>query len=295
MEAGKEKVPGQQQTQTVPVVLMQQPMGEDDEINLLDLWRTLLRRKGIILIVAGLAVVAGLAYVLSATPVYKAESFLLPPTAKDIQALNQQALNQQALNQQIINVQLYTPEKVYSMFIQHLKSRALRRYYFNTHKLVDSMAPNRDPGTPVEQIFKKFNKELSVSRMKKDKSFVQVAFEGADAGLAAKWVNGLVAQANAATVSTLVQDAAGRLESRKRALREQIAVKRKTAGLLRMDRLAKLKEAIHIADGLGLKGNGIISMMAGKSALALNQANIPPLHDWKQGLAGRDEVVTGAQ
>ncbi len=166
-------------------------------------------------------------------------------------------------------------EKVYSMFIQHLKSRALRRYYFNAHKLVDSMAPNRDPGTPVEQIFKKFNKELSVSRMKKDKSFVQVAFEGADAGLAAKWVNGLVAQANAATVSTLVKDAAGRLESRKRALREQIAVKRKTAGLLRMDRLAKLKEAIHIADGLGLKGNGIISMMAGKSALALSQANIP--------------------
>lgn len=275
MEAGKEKVSGQQ-TQTVPVVLMQQSMGEDDEINLFDLWRTLLRRKGIILIVAGLAVAAGFAYVLLAKPVYKAESFLLPPTEKNVQALNARILNQQVLNKQVFNVQLYTPEKVYDMFIQHLKSRALRRHYFDTHNLVDSMVPDRDPGVPVERIFDTFfNKELSVSRVKKDKSFVQVAFEGTDAELAAKWVNGFVALANAATVKTLVQNVASQLESRKRALREQIAAKRKTAGLIRMDRLAKLKEAIRIAEKLGIKGNGMLPLMAGKTTVALNQANMP--------------------
>ncbi len=257
MEDGKEMAQGQQM-QAVPVVLMQQPMGEDDEINLLDLWRTLLRRKGIILIVAGLTVAAGLAHALLATPVYKAELFLLPPTEKNVQALNQQVLNKQ-----VFNVQFYTPEKVYDMFIQHLKSRAQRRHYFDTHKLVDSLAPDRDPGMPVEQIFEHFNKGLSVSRVKKDKSCVQVAFEGADAKLAAKWVNDFVAQANAATVNTLVQNVASQLESRKRALREQIAAKRKTAGLIRMDRFAKLKEAIHIAEKLGIKGNGMLSLIAG--------------------------------
>ncbi len=274
MGAGKEKAQGQQ-AQTVPVVLMQQSMGEDDEINLLDLWRILLRRKGIILIVAGLVVAAGFAYVLLAAPVYKAESFLLPPTEKNVQALNVQVLNQQVLDKQVFNVQLYTPEKVYNMFIQHLKSRALRRRYFDTHKLIDSMVPDHNSGTPVEQIFENFNKELSVSRVKKDKSFVQVAFEGANAKLAAKWVNGFVSQANAATVNTLVQNVTGQLESRKRTLREQIAAKRKSAGLIRMDRLAKLEEAIHIAEKLGLKGNGILSLMAGKSTVALNQTNIP--------------------
>ncbi len=274
MENGKEKAQGQQ-VQTVPVVLMQQPMGEDDEINLLDLWRTLLRRKGIILIVAGLTVAAGLAYALLATPVYKAELFLLPPTEENIQVLNVPALNQQVLNKQLFDVQSYTPEKVYDMFIQHLKSRAQRRHYFDTHKLVDSLAPDRDSGTSVEQVFAHFNKRLSVNRVKKDKSSVQVAFEGANAKLAAKWVNGFAAQANAATVNTLMQNVASQLASRKRALREQIAAKRKTAGLIRMDRLAKLKEAIRIAEKLGIKGNGMLSLMAGKSTIALNQTNIP--------------------
>lgn len=286
MESGKENAQGQQR-ETVSVVLMQQPMWEDDDINLLDLGRTLLRRKGIILVVAGLTVAVGLAYALLATSVYKAELFLLPPTEKNVQALDVQALDVQAQDDQV-----YTPEKVYDMFFHSLESRAQRRHFFDAHKLADSLAPDQDPGTPVEQIFEHFNKELSVSRVKKDKSSVQVAFEGTNAKLAAKWVNDFVNQANVATVQTLVQNVVIQLERKKRTLREQIAAKRKIADLVIMDKLSELKEAIHVAEQLGLKENGMFSLKV-KTTIALNQTIIPLYMRGTRALRVEAELLRG--
>lgn len=239
---------------------------DEDKINLLDLWQILMRRKLVILIIAGLAFVAGLAYALLAPPVYKAEAVLLPPSDKYVQALNVQALNMQG----------YTSETLYDLLIQNLNSRAQQRHYFDTHKLADSLAPNRDPGSSVEQIFKDgFSKPLSVNRDKKDKSFLRISFEGADARLAATWVNGFIAQVNAATVNVIIQEVENKLDISKHGLREEISAKRNTAGHIRNDRIAELEEAIYVAERLGIKEDAMLSQMTEKSTVALNQMDMP--------------------
>jgi len=198
-----------QEMQAVPVMLMPQPMDEE-EINLLDLWRMLVRSKWLVISIAGASVVAGLVYALLTPLVYRAEAWLLPPSEK--------------------NVQGYTPEKVYDLFIRNLKSRSLRRHFFNEHKLADRLAPDRKPSADFNRIFDGFNKSLSVSR---DKALVRVSFEGRDARLAAQWVNGIVAEANKATARILAVDVASKLENSKRGLRDL------------QEKLARL-ESVHI-------------------------------------------------
>jgi len=194
----KEKEQRQEQ-QMVPVMMMPQPMVDEDEINLLDLWRVLWQRKMIVLGTALAAAIMAVAYALLATSVYKAEAFLLPPSAQNVQGLNVQGLNVQGLN-----VQGYTPEQVYDLFIRNLQSRALRRHYFDAHKLADALAPDREQDANINRIFEEdFNKMLSVSRDKKNKARVDVSYQGSDAKLAAQWVNDMVAEANTATVRTL--------------------------------------------------------------------------------------------
>jgi LPS O-antigen subunit length determinant protein (WzzB/FepE family) len=69
----------EEQVQYVPVQMM--PMGGDeDEIDLLDLWRILLKGKWIIAGVTLCCVLAGVGYALLATPVYEIEALLAPGT-----------------------------------------------------------------------------------------------------------------------------------------------------------------------------------------------------------------------
>jgi len=261
----KEKEQRQEQ-QMVPVMMMPQPMVDEDEINLLDLWRVLWQRKMIVLGTALAAAIMAVAYALLATSVYKAEAFLLPPSAQNVQGLNVQGLN----------VQGYTPEQVYDLFIRNLQSRALRRHYFDAHKLADALAPDREQDANINRIFEEdFNKMLSVSRDKKNKARVDVSYQGSDAKLAAQWVNDMVAEANTATVRTLAGDVASKLENSKRELREKIAVSRQFAEQRRMDRIAELEEAIHMAADLGIKEDPLLSQVTGKSTIAVNQMDSP--------------------
>jgi len=247
---------------------------DKNEINPLDLWQMLRRRRGIVSAVASLTVAAGLAYALLTTPVYKAEAFLLPPTESDVLGFAPR-LMMQGLYKQGLNEQGYTQERVYDLFIQNLRSRAERWRYFEEKKLMDILAPDRESRAVVNQVFEGgFNNALSVSRDVKDKASVQVAFEGTDARLAAAWVNGFVAQANADTVNTLIQDVTSKLENRKQELHSKIEAKRKFAAMIANDRIAALDEAILVAESLNLKEDAF-SSMDGEARAASISSNMP--------------------
>ncbi|MCP3875776.1 MAG: hypothetical protein GY699_21810, partial [Desulfobacteraceae bacterium] len=65
---------------------------QKDEINLIDLWNTLVKRKFTILWVATISTVCALLYALLAPSIYKAEVVFMPPSNSDIQALNIQGV-----------------------------------------------------------------------------------------------------------------------------------------------------------------------------------------------------------
>jgi len=83
----------------------------EDEINLVDLWKVLVRRKKELFGVAGVVTLGAVLYALLATPVYRAETVFLPPAASDIEALNIEGVQQININ------------SVYTMFEQNLSSK----------------------------------------------------------------------------------------------------------------------------------------------------------------------------
>ena len=60
-----------------------------DEINLIDIMRTLWQQKIIILATTFIGLLIGLSYILFTKPVYEVTAYVHPPTLKDFSALNQ--------------------------------------------------------------------------------------------------------------------------------------------------------------------------------------------------------------
>ena len=79
---------------------------DDDVIGLLELWRTLIRKKWIILGITLVCTLSGVAYTMLTTPLYETEAHFLPPTFDDIVELNVDGIS-------IINSdKIFTPENV---------------------------------------------------------------------------------------------------------------------------------------------------------------------------------------
>ena len=213
----------------------------DNGMDLTDLWNMLVRWK---VVVIGVALVTFIAIVANAflntpVPVYKSRASVSLPSENDIEG-----------------IQGYTREKVFGAFVQNLKSRAVRLRYFNENKLLDKLDPDRN--SDAEQVFEeRFNQMLSVHSLG---THAYISFEGANARLAAEWVNGFVTLANEETVRSLVQAEIFRwnnqksaMEAKMNALRTRIADRRKEAKRKREYKIIRLEEMALIAERIGIK------------------------------------------
>jgi chain length determinant protein (polysaccharide antigen chain regulator) len=233
----------EEQVQYVPVQMM--PMGGDeDEIDLLDLWRILVKGKWIIAGVTLCCVLAGVGYALLATPVYKVETYFLPPTSQDVQELSVE----------VIKGSRYDPQTVYDYFIQNLQSRNFRRSFFKDENLIDFFT-EADTATNQLSVFeRKFNQLISVEQIGKknsnQKGFYLLSFVGNDPKKAMQWVNDFVALIMEKTRSQLLEDVRFMMQHRIVALKDLIASKRKRGAQQREDEILRLTEAFEIAQKL---------------------------------------------
>jgi LPS O-antigen subunit length determinant protein (WzzB/FepE family) len=154
-------------------------------MDFLDLWNLLVQWKTAFISVA---ITTFLVIVLnfhfnSPTLIYKASAIVIPSNISDS------------------NLKLYTLEShsVFVAFDKALRSRDIRISYFNNNNLIEQFEIYND--FDKEYVFEeRFNKMLSVS---KHDDYRIVSFEGTDARLAAKWVNGFIEMANEDAVRVL--------------------------------------------------------------------------------------------
>jgi len=231
--------------QYMPVQMM--PMApDDDEIDLLELWRTLMLKKWLVLGITLACLLAGTGYAFLAKPVYKTKAYFLPPSVADVGELN------------IISGSSaqYTPAIVYQMFLQNLCSRELRRKFF-TKKGIFPVLTDGDKDAVVNQVFeKKFNEKLVLQKEdnKRDKntSFYSLSFEWKDASRVADWTNMFVSMVVDYTRNTLINDMLTLKKNQIKYFEQCIASKRKTGRSLREDQILRFKEALGIARELGI-------------------------------------------
>lgn len=235
---------------THPITVYVLPYGDkDSEISFAELLSILFLRKWIIISSMLVAIMLAATYVNLVQPRYQAKAALLPPQELDIQGL---VVDFSGADE--IQVKHYTPELVYAAFLQNLKSKGLRREFFDTQKLAEHYFSGvAYSNEEVDRLFDtQFNVDLNVQVGAQDGEFVFASFVYSDPRLAAELLNQFIAFANKRTVDQLAANVTSVIDSEIEKISYRMISKLKLGEKRRHDRIQALREALQLAKSLGI-------------------------------------------
>ena len=198
----------------------------EDEINLLDLWRVLVRQWPVICAITGLSVLGAVAYVLLATPVYEAQAVVKPPESKYVEVLN------------IPDISQISSADIFAKFTGNLKSSPLRQQFVDENPRFSSLRENVSLKKNVPNIKEGGKNEVGS---------VFLSLQGHDSKLVADWVNGFILFAERRTIDNFSDGIAIKIANQKKNIQNQLQIVQDFTGQRRLDRIALLEDQITIA------------------------------------------------
>ncbi len=219
--------------------------GFSDEIDLFELAQNLWKQKLLIIGVTLMVTALAAAYAFLSAPVYESKSSILPPRLADIAGYN--------LGRSEVELPEFTIKKVYSIFSLNIRSEGLRREFFENVYL-PTEADSR--GVKVKDaLWDRFKKELIVTNpdLKVTPDRFEVTVQSVDANRAAEWANMYVERVANKTRQDMADTVSTEISTQVRSKQSRIAVLRESAKKLREDRIARLSEALKVADKVGLQ------------------------------------------
>ncbi|KAA0984521.1 MULTISPECIES: LPS O-antigen chain length determinant protein WzzB [unclassified Pseudomonas] len=223
----------------------------DSEIDLQALITSIWRRKWLILGVAFMATLLAASYAFMAKPVFEAKLFLIPPTQNDIANFNYGRTRESDLTPLAI-------KDIYTVFLRVLNSESLRREFFNT-VYVPSLSDEEQKGSK-DALYSRFSKVLTVTLPVKDAGDQSaVTAQANDPDLASTWVQAYVDRAGVLAKEEMIKNISTESQVRARNLLQQINSMRESGIQLRQDSITKLREALRVAEAIGLEKPPIIT------------------------------------
>lgn len=195
----------------------------EDEINLLDLWRVLVRQWKVIGVIAGLFVLGVVAYVLLATPVYEVEAIVKQTERKYVEALN------------IPGISEISSADIFAKFASNLTRSSLRQQFVDENPqffLLQGNVPKikEGPKDGAEGL-----------------SFVSISLQGDDPKLVADWLNGFILLVERKTIGNFCDNIEMKVAKQKKEIENQLQIGRDFATQRRLDRITLLADQIAIA------------------------------------------------
>lgn len=220
-----------------------------DEIDLFELLQSLWQQKVLIVIITAAITALAVLYALTATPIYKSQASLVQPRAYAIQGYNEGRL--EAFRS--TGVKELSVGDVYGVFKTNLNSLQLRTAFFE-EVYVPSLSAEEQENSR-ESLLRQFNAILSVKQgdPKDNPNFYVVSVELDDPATAADWVQQYIERAIAATKLELENNIAAEQKLHIDALTVQTNSLLETAKKKREDQVNVLKEALYIAESIGLE------------------------------------------
>ncbi|QXH96586.1 chain-length determining protein [Pseudomonas ogarae] len=216
-----------------------------DEIDLIELVRGLWAQRWLIIGVALLVTAGAAAYAFVSKPVYEAKLFIVPPTQNGIAELNYGRGGKSS------DLDPYSIQYVYDVFARNLQGESLRQTFFN-----DIYLPSLDESQrrgALDRLYVRFSRELVIKGPSKDTpDRFSVTVQGGDPVRATEWVKAYVKRASEAAESELIKNVTTEASVKARNLEQRIVSLRETAQRLREDRIQQLREALKIAEAIGL-------------------------------------------
>ena len=263
---------------SVPVV---QTIHPEDELNLIDLWCLIKSNKKLLLLGVALAWLLAGAWMLFASPVYKAESRLLPAPPHQLAELTA-----------IDSGQRYQPGEVFKQYLQNFQSVINMRRFFDEKELLGFFAKEQISVDEQHRIFKeRFLDQLSLSYDKKQEqpASATVTFKLNDAERAADWLNEYVLYVEKMTKDEIFTGIEEQLAVDRKYLEGQIRIKKQAAKQLRLDQVARLEEALIVAKQLGIRSEA--GFKVGKeNTVEVNTQNQPLYSRGIEALSAELEV-----
>ena len=192
----------------IPAYYVPLPVEEDD-VNLLDYWRVLVRHKWLIIAVTFLCTVAAAAAAFRMTPVYRAEVLLAPVTEQGDQGGLTALASQFGGLASLAGIDLGGGGASKDEAIATLKSRAFTEQFIKDENLLPVLFHNKwdekngqwlveDSGDipTLWDAFALFDKKIRFVRENRKTGFVTLVIEWVDPVQAARWANLLVQRAN---------------------------------------------------------------------------------------------------
>ncbi len=217
----------------------------NDEIDLVELVKGLWAQKWLIIVVTIVVTACAVAYAFLTKPVYETKASILPPHLSDIAEYN-------LGRNERLGLKPFTVAEIYDVFTRSLASESLRRTFFSEVYLPS--LNDAGSASPEDQLWSKFNKQLAINAPNKQRpEYWEVRVEHSNPKVAAEWTNQLVALASKKTEESMQRNAASEIFTQVQDVERQIDALRQTAKQRREDQLAILKEALNVAQSVGLE------------------------------------------
>ncbi|WP_119688447.1 LPS O-antigen chain length determinant protein WzzB [Pseudomonas sp. PGPR81] len=221
-----------------------------DEIDLLDLLQGLWRQGGLIVAIALLITAVSAVYAFVAKPLYEAKAQLVPPTDSEIAELNYGRT-------QAAELKPFTVDQVYNVFLLHLQGDTLRRQFYEEVYVPSLGGAGSKKG---EASYSRFSSTLIITEPKDNGARrASVAIQHPDPAIAAAWVRDYIQRAALSARQEVVSSATKEAQVRSHNLAQQIENARKDGARTREDKIARLSEALRIANAIGLENPPLIN------------------------------------
>ncbi|TDK52835.1 LPS O-antigen chain length determinant protein WzzB [Pseudomonas moraviensis] len=234
------------------------------ELDFFEIFNALWARK---MVVIGFTLISGLlaaVYAFTTNPIYESKYYIGPPTVSDIANLNFGRSEKSPLKP-------FTVDQVYKAFLHNLRSESQRRAFFESTYLPASGLDNSSASNG--NLYSTFSKNLTVELVgSEEDGRWSVALQDSRPDRSVEWVSAYVNQVGASTARELAQNANKEAVVVGRSLMLEIETLRESSRKIREDKIAKIREALLVAQSSGLK-NTVVFAGKGSESLAGNMTD----------------------
>ena len=216
----------------------------EGEIDLFELLGGIWTQKAVIIICTVVVTTLAAAFAFFSQPAYEARASLMPPRQSDIAGYN--------LGLSGEDLKKFDVDSVYEALKRNLLSEALRREFFENTYL-----PSLGGGVEIssrDAQWEAFNKMISakLSGEKNNSDLFLVTVQHQDPGVAADWVNLYVEMGERKTKVELQNNLQAVIATKAKPIQLEINLLRPSAKTRREDRIVRLREALQVAEAVGL-------------------------------------------
>ena len=215
-----------------------------NEIDLFELVQGLWREKWLIMGVTALVTLCALIYSLLLPPIYETSARMIPPRAADVAPLN--------LGRSQAGLSELDSEYVYALFTRNLTAETTRRNFFVRH-YSPFMVEQGATGTR-DALTRRMRSDIVVRRPDElnNPNILEVVVNSSDPEVAAEWNSLFIQQATDEAFGDLRANTILEISNKKTVLERRIEVLREFATTQREDRIARLKDALNVAEAVGV-------------------------------------------